>query len=147
MCNQLGGKGANDIAGDPANELLRLVPWGGVAACIDSSYIAAKDCSSVQSGLAYCFLPLPVRTGLPVMVNGFFELSSNRRDVWQAGSDMTGDGQTRAKWNIALMTGVISPCYVRLILRLRGTLGFTDSFQRLWPDASVPMMPLQIAGG
>ena len=24
------------------------------------------------------------------MVNGFFELSSNRRDVWQAGVDMTG---------------------------------------------------------
>ena len=26
-------------------------------------------------GLAYCFLPLPVKTGLPCHVNGYFELS------------------------------------------------------------------------
>lgn len=29
-------------------------------------------------GHAFCFLPLPVNTLLPVHVNGFFELSSNR---------------------------------------------------------------------
>ena len=32
-------------------------------------------------GHAFCFLPLPVNTLLPVHVNGFFELSSNRRAV------------------------------------------------------------------
>lgn len=32
-------------------------------------------------GHAFCFLPLPVNTLLPVHVNGFFELSSNRRVV------------------------------------------------------------------
>lgn len=31
-----------------------------------------------QSGKAYCFLPLPVQTGLPLHLNAFFELSSNR---------------------------------------------------------------------
>ena len=35
-------------------------------------------------GMAACFLPLPVATGLPVHVNGYFELSSNRRDIWCA---------------------------------------------------------------
>ena len=35
-----------------------------------------------QVGRAFCFLPLPVCTGLPVHVNGYFELSSNRRDIW-----------------------------------------------------------------
>jgi len=35
-------------------------------------------------GVAACFLPLPVATGLPVHVNGYFELSSNRRDIWCA---------------------------------------------------------------
>ena len=33
-------------------------------------------------GRAFCFLPLPVLTGLPVHINGYFELSSNRRDIW-----------------------------------------------------------------
>ena len=32
-------------------------------------------------GQAFCFLPLPTETGLPVHINGFFELSSNRRDI------------------------------------------------------------------
>lgn len=34
------------------------------------------------AGQAFCFLPLPIPTGLPVHVNAFFELSSNRRDIW-----------------------------------------------------------------
>lgn len=140
VCNQLGGKLASVIAADPVNKLLRLVPWGGVAACTRTTAIQDVDPDSrpVQSGLAYCFLPLPIQTGLPVMVNGFFELSSNRRDVWQAGADMTGDGRTRAEWNISLMKDVIAPSYVRLLLRLRDSIGFTEIFQELWPSNKVP---------
>jgi hypothetical protein len=143
VCNQLGGGGCSRIAQDPNNSLLRLVPWGGVAAFVQSSSLTSahnnQALSSHQSGgLAYCFLPLPVQTGLPVMVNGFFELSSNRRDVWQAGVDMEGDGRTRAEWNISLMRDIISPSYVRLLLRLRKPLGFTEHFQSLWPSSSLP---------
>jgi len=86
VCNQLGGTQPNAIAHDPANALLRLVPWGGLAACVGTDLVhaeAAAVAPGVRAGLAYCFLPLPVQTGLPVMVNGFFELSSNRRDIWQ----------------------------------------------------------------
>jgi sacsin len=38
--------------------------------------------SSGVTGRAFCFLPLPALTGLPVHLNAYFELSSNRRDVW-----------------------------------------------------------------
>ena len=62
---------------------LKLVPWGGVAAPLTEPLL--------DTARAYCFLPLPVKTGLPVHVNGYFELSSNRRDIWY-GSDMTGVG-------------------------------------------------------
>ena len=103
LCNQLGGPEATAIAGAPENALLRLIPWGGVAACIDIQSQRGTKSKSVRDGVAYCFLPLPIQTQLPVMLNGFFELSSNRRDVWQSGSDMTGEGRTRANWNIALM--------------------------------------------
>jgi hypothetical protein len=137
VCNQLGGGGCSRIAEDPNNSLLRLVPWGGVAAFVSSSPQQVRLPSHQTGGLAYCFLPLPVQTGLPVMVNGFFELSSNRRDVWQAGVDMEGDGRTRAEWNISLMKDIISPSYVRLLLRLRNTLGFTEYFQSLWPSISL----------
>ena len=72
------------------------------------------------------------------MINGFFELSSNRRDVWQAGVDMTGDGRTRAEWNLSLMRDVIAPSYVRLLMRLRDSLGFSQLYQSLWPSTKVP---------
>ena len=41
-----------------------------------------KGAAPALQGMAACFLPLPVATGLPVHVNGYFELSSNRRDIW-----------------------------------------------------------------
>jgi hypothetical protein len=78
-----------------------------------------------------------VAVSFSVMVNAFFELSSNRRDIWQAGQDMQGDGRTRAVWNIALLRDLISPSYVRLLLRLRHSLGFSDQYQQLWPSATL----------
>ena len=72
-----------------------------------------------------------------VMVNAFFELSSNRRDIWQAGQDMQGDGRTRALWNVSLLRDVISPSYVRLLLRQRHVMGFSEQFQSLWPSATL----------
>ncbi len=139
VCNQLGGSAANMIACDPSNELLRLVPWGGVAVCIDSGLVDLTS-SRLNQGLAYCFLPLPVHTGLPVLVNGFFELSSNRRDIWQPGPDMTGDGKTRADWNMSLLNDIIASSYVRMLLRLKDRIGFTPLYQHAWPshDTSFP---------
>ena len=133
ICNQLGGNAASIIACDPSNELLRLVPWGGVAACINLGRDNFARLSSHQ-GLAYCFLPLPVHTGLPILINGFFELSSNRRDIWQSGPDMTGDGKTRADWNISLLSDVIASSYIRLLLRVKEKVGFNTLYQSLWPS-------------
>jgi len=148
ICNQLGGDAVNQIANHKDNSLLRLVPWAGVAAFIGDSRgqaivesavsAAASGAKSTKSGLAYCFLPLPVFTKLPVMVNGFFELSSNRRDVWQAGPDMTGDGRTRAEWNVQLIRDVIAPCYARLLVRLKAALGWSLNYQQFWPSVDLP---------
>ena len=44
------------------------IPWGGIA-------IKLYPRSKVE-GRAYCFLPLPIVTGLPVHVNAAFALSS-----------------------------------------------------------------------
>ncbi|KAJ1416347.1 hypothetical protein B484DRAFT_434549, partial [Ochromonadaceae sp. CCMP2298] len=139
ICNQLGGRGANAIAAHPDNAQLRLVPWAGVAACVAvqsataTHLVGGGQGLAAREGLAYCFLPLPVRTGLPVMINGFFELSSNRRDVWQQGADMTGDGRTRAMWNLALIREVVAPCYARLLMRVRDSMAFSAHYQHLWP--------------
>eukprot|EP01042_Synura_sphagnicola_P003050 gene3050-3742_t len=149
VCNEMSRSGsAFTLATDPANALLRLIPWGGVAACISAG---KEDTSAVNArrkreGVAYCFLPLPVETGLPVMTNGFFELSSNRRDLWQSGADMSGDGKLRADWNTSLIREVLASCYVRLLLRLRDCLGFSMDYQRFWPGQlqDVPAMWTQL---
>ncbi|GJN26047.1 hypothetical protein PR202_gb13945 [Eleusine coracana subsp. coracana] len=63
----------------------------------------------LRQGHAFCFLPLPVRTGLSVHVNGYFEVSSNRRDIWY-GADMDRGGKLRSDWNREIEGGTwISP--------------------------------------
>ena len=65
MCNQLGSPSSSIIANHPENSNLRLVPWGGVAAIIPTD--TAQNYQN-YSGKAFCFLPLPVETNLPVNV-------------------------------------------------------------------------------
>lgn len=142
LCNQLGGKSASAMAADTNNSLLRLIPWGGIAALVHTTIIDTTSSETVtipnmsHSGSAYCFLPLPIKTGLPVMVNGYFELSSNRRDIWSDSGDMTGDGAKRAQWNALLMRDIISPSYIRLLGRLKETLGWCSHYQSYWPVLS-----------
>lgn len=50
---------------------------------------------AVNTGRAFCFLPLPVKTGLTVQINGYFEVSSNRRGIWY-GADMDRSGRIRS---------------------------------------------------
>jgi sacsin len=88
------------------------------------------------TGLAFCFLPLPAKTGLGVHVNGYFELSTNRRDIW-TGEDMSGDGRLRAEWNVALLQDVVAPCYLRLLERMKANMGFSLGYQHLWPTGNL----------
>ncbi|CAM9895808.1 unnamed protein product, partial [Ectocarpus sp. 8 AP-2014] len=88
-------------------------------------------------GHAFCFLPLPVNTLLPVHVNGFFELSSNRRDIW-FGEDMQGEGKRRSEWNNLLLRDVIAPIYAALVARARDVMQAGPQHQALLPAAETP---------
>jgi sacsin len=113
VCNQLGGGDARALALKAwRDEKVKMVPWVGVAARLTSSSssisgeglladdgaagLGRSDAAGALAGRAFCFLPLPAATGLPAHINGYFELSSNRRDVWH-GSDMAGAGRLRAQ--------------------------------------------------
>lgn len=147
VCNQLGGGHAGKIASDPDYLHMRLVPWAGVAALVASTDWAngqggeaAEEKSqgvAPLDGRGYCFLPLPVHTHLPVHVNGYFELSSNRRDIW-FGDDMAGDGRLRAEWNTSLLRDLVCPCYRRLLLRSANMLGPSPVYHSLFPVAESP---------
>lgn len=124
---RLGGdkRAAQKLAVSEQSRHLKLLPWGGVAARIKHNTRTITFTQSRETpGKAYCFLPLPVLTGLPVHVNGYFELSANRRDIWW-GEDMTGDGGLRSEWNRVLIGTVIAPSYTSLIKHATKVL-FTD---------------------
>lgn len=127
VCNGLGGGEARRLALQQASSGngVRLVPWAGCAARIGGAPV---------DGQAFCFLPLPIYTGLPVHLNGYFELSSNRRDIWR-GEDMVGDGRMRAEWNMALLKDAIAPLYARLLSEAAASLGPCPDFYDLWPQA------------
>eukprot|EP00878_Enallax_costatus_P018109 GHUV01019053.1.p1 GENE.GHUV01019053.1~~GHUV01019053.1.p1 ORF type:complete len:1075 (+),score=289.48 GHUV01019053.1:149-3226(+) len=164
VCNSLGGGAARALALKAwKDEKVKMIPWVGVAARLaptparsnsntaaadtqgstqhrlehQSSIATSLSCSTPTAGRAFCFLPLPASTSLPVHINGYFELSSNRRDVWH-GSDMAGAGRLRAQWNEALLQLVVAPAYVDLLTAAAKMLGHGAAYNRLWPSCDAP---------
>ncbi|KAL1268267.1 hypothetical protein QQF64_033630 [Cirrhinus molitorella] len=83
------------------------VPQAALAACLSSSFTYAF------TGRAFCCLPLPGQTGLPVHVNANFEVDSSRRDLWKEDGD-----SLKTAWNQSLKINIISPLYADLLLSL-----------------------------
>ncbi|KAI7808548.1 putative sacsin [Triplophysa rosa] len=87
------------------------VPQAALAACL------ARTFTNSFTGRAFCSLPLPEETGLPVHVNANFEVDSSRRDLWKEDSD-----SLKMKWNQSLKVNIISPLYADLLLHLCTTM-------------------------
>ena len=73
---------------------------------------------------------MPVATRLPVHVNGYFELSSNRRDILH-GDDLQGIASSRAQWNESLLEEIAAPCLLRLIENEKMRIGVTPTQDQL----------------
>ena len=87
---------------------LKVLPVGGVAVCTSRRGTASK---------AYCFLPLPITTGLPVHVNGYFELDHElRRNLWDERDD------ARGQWNQVVLKQIIAPSYVAALQKMHDKL-------------------------
>ncbi|XP_014490933.1 uncharacterized protein LOC106753623 isoform X1 [Vigna radiata var. radiata] len=111
---------------------IHLLPWASIAACISENL---SNNNILRTGQAFCFLPLPVRTGLSVQVNGFFEVSSNRRGIWY-GDDMDRSGKVRSTWNRLLLEDLVAPTFMHMLLGIKELLGPTDLYYSLWPTGT-----------
>ena len=139
----IGAGAARDVACDPVSAHLKLIPWGGVAAHLSHNISNDSGDSALnREGRAFCFLPLPVQTHLPVHVNAYFELSSNRRELW-LGEDMRGEASQRAAWNRLVIQDAIVPAYLNLLIyakslvqRNGNTLEQRQTFLQLFPSLS-----------
>ena len=90
---------------------LGMLPRGGVACLLERKPALAQR--KEEKKKAYCFLPLPVETDLPVHINGHFALDHEAR----RGLDSTGGYKT--DWNNFLLSDVIASCYLTLLDKVR----------------------------
>lgn len=113
---------------------VKAVPWGGVAALMSRWESPTADGEMVRTevtpkggvdGRVYCFLPLDAPTGLPVHINGFFDLDSARTGLTVEGNT-TGADRKRGEWNRALTRHTVAPLYARLLEDLRGDMVAED---------------------
>ena len=113
--NELGTK----IADGSVNGYLRLLPRGGVASLLQD--VSTQSESLEREYKAYCFLPLPVETGLPLHIHGNFALDhETRRNLWT-----DKDDRSRIDWNNGLLKYVIASCYLTLLDKVRSLLEIT----------------------
>ena len=95
---------------------LGMLPRGGVACLLENKSVHKEP--KRRRGKAYCFLPLPLETGLPVHINGHFALDHEaRRGLWRDES-----GGYRTDWNNFLLKDVIASCYLTLLDEVRSFL-------------------------
>jgi len=119
-----------------------LLPSGGVAVQLNRTEcekyvpVAVFDQISGEkphdNGTVFCYLPLPIHSGLPVHVNGAFAVASNRRNL----KEKTVDDKdcVGVEWNNILLTDSVCAAYLDLLEDLKSPAE-KYSFHLLWPKA------------
>jgi len=87
------------------------LPYGAVAACLNPLGL------DKATGKAFCTLPLPLTTGLPVHINANFSVDAARRRLRQ------DPGTTEAAWNAFLLRHLMAPLYCAFLTRQWKALG------------------------
>ena len=117
------------------------MPWAGAAARITTHSTDGQANPFV--GKSYCFLPLS-ETGLPIHVNGFFDLDSSRSKLTSEGN-MSGRDEIRVQWNQLLVRHVLSHACANLICSLVEDIGDRDPdfVYSLWPVSGIKEKALE----
>ena len=88
---------------------MALLPRGGVAALLENS----DPQTPFRSMKAFCFLPLPLKTTLPVHINGHFALDHEaRRNLW-----IDDENSPKTEWNTTMLKHIIARAYVTMMRR------------------------------
>ena len=103
--------------------------------------LSYEDAGSIN-GQAFCFLPLPGYTALPVNIHGYFSVADNRRSIkWPAHDDKGKEAQ----WNHLLLHSLVAPAYAILLacrsslLQYEGTLPTQNTRHITDPYAAWPV--------
>jgi 2Fe-2S type ferredoxin len=124
-----------------AEQREKAVPWAGAAARISTHSTDGKERPFV--GRTYCFLPLS-ESGLPIHINGFFDLDSSRTKL-TSGSNLSGRDANRVQWNELLIKYTVAHACAQLVRDLVADIGDTDPqrFYSFWAVDSVKDIALE----
>ncbi|XP_028400651.1 sacsin-like [Dendronephthya gigantea] len=122
------------IARSPEGGTRGFLPCGGAAFVVQKK-ASKQNSNSDLSGELFCFLPLSISTGLPVHVNGYFAIMSNRVEIWKRST--TGNQPVEVNWNEALMEDALARAYIMLLENLKDSIGKIKDykFHSLWPSS------------
>ena len=125
------------IARSPKGRARGFLPCGGAAFVIQRASEQGSWESSVAShfsGELFCFLPLSIPTGLPVHVNGYFAIMSNRVGIWKRTNIRTQP--IEVEWNEALMEDALARAYIMLLENIKELVANVQDykFHTLWPN-------------
>ncbi|XP_053401270.1 sacsin-like [Mercenaria mercenaria] len=97
-----------------------------------------------KEGYLFCFLPLPIKTGLPVHINGCFSVRSDRTDLLK----LTEDDKCVEDiylWNKVLMEDALVYAYLHLLEFLVITCQSDFNIYSVWPlcgsEIALPCIP------
>jgi hypothetical protein len=113
-----------------AEQREKAVPWAGAAARISTHSTDGKERPFI--GRTYCFLPLS-ESGLPIHINGFFDLDSSRTKL-TSGTNLSGRDANRVQWNKLLVKHTVAHACAKLVRNLVTDIGDTDPqrFYSFW---------------
>ena len=91
--------------------------------------IAAGD-KPHHNGTVFCYLPLPIHSGLPVHINGAFAVDSSRRHLKEKTED--DKNCVGVEWNNVLLKDCVCAAYLDLLEDMKAAATIY-SFHSLWP--------------
>uniref|UniRef100_A0A4W3IMC2 Sacsin/Nov domain-containing protein n=1 Tax=Callorhinchus milii TaxID=7868 RepID=A0A4W3IMC2_CALMI len=118
-----------------SGQRLGLVPCGAISVLLseleDNKWTIMTNNSAY--GEVFCYLPLRIKTGLPVHINGCFAVSSNRKEIWKT--------DTKGRWNTVFMRHVIVQAYLEALMVLRDMVVNEELvdyiYYSVWPDPTL----------
>ena len=126
-----------EIARSEEGRARGLLPCGGAAFVIQRRSIQGSlepDTSSNLWGELFCFLPLSIPTGLPLHVNGYFAILSNRVEIWKRTT--MRNQPIEVEWNEALMEDALARAYIILLENMKERIDIVQGYEfyTLWPN-------------
>ena len=115
--NAIGNGAAKQLAEE--KEELCVLPVGGVACRLQYNTEISKyypEMLKKNESQVFCVFPFPIRYELPVHVNGYFSVTSNR--IHLHGDEKSDKPDVRALWNRTLMEDAVATAYLDLLCQM-----------------------------